>query len=36
MDWTVLMRKFSKIDHVIKIVFEVVNFITNALKKLKI
>jgi hypothetical protein len=35
-DWTIVMRKFYKIDHVLKIIYDVVNFISNSLKKEKI
>ena len=32
-DWTVMMRKFSKIDRVFKVSYDILNFIANALKK---
>jgi len=32
-DWTVVMRKLYKIEHVLKIIIEVNNFISNALRK---
>jgi hypothetical protein len=35
-DWTVMMRKFAKIDHVLKISGDCIFFIENALKKQKI
>jgi hypothetical protein len=35
-DWTVLMRKFAKIDHVIKIAAELIFYMTNMLRKQKI
>ena len=35
-DWTITLRKFAKIDHVIKIVAEIIHFITNSLKNKKI
>ena len=35
-DWTITMRKFAKIDHVIKVAYETLNFISNALRKQKI
>jgi hypothetical protein len=35
-DWTILMRKFAKIDHVIKAATEIIIFIINAIKKQKI
>ena len=35
-DWTVTLRKFAKIDHGIKIIADIIVFLTNTLKKKKI
>jgi hypothetical protein len=35
-DWTIMMRKFYKIEHVLKIIFDIISFINNSLKKEKI
>jgi len=35
-DWTVMMRKFAKMDHVIKIAAEMIFYMTNMLRKQKI
>lgn len=34
-DWTVSMRKFHKIEHVLKVLYDVINYISNGLKKEK-
>jgi hypothetical protein len=35
-DWTITMRKFYKIEHVLKIILELIGFINHSLKKEKI
>lgn len=32
-DWTITMRKFYKIEHVLKMLFDIVNYISSGLKK---
>lgn len=35
-DWTIVMRKFYKIEHILKVLYDIIHFIANSLKKEKI